>query len=84
MILSQAVRSVRRAFFISDCSEKCCVTILLIKAVLESFLTTIFKLSELRLEIGVCQELPYISVWITTNFLCQTGLFRLLKVKFGH
>ena len=59
--------SVRRALFISDCFDECCVTILLIKAVLESVLKkkkkkkkNIFKLSELRLEVAVCQELPYI------------------------
>ena len=50
--------------FISDCFDKFYVTILLIKAVLESVLKkkkkNIFKRSELRLEIAVCQELPYI------------------------
>ena len=52
-ILSRTVGSVRRALFISDCFDQCYITVLVIKAVLVTVSTTIFKLSELRLEIAV-------------------------------
>ena len=50
--LSRAVGRVRRNLFISDCFDKCCITILLIKTVLETVSRRI-RLSELRLEITV-------------------------------
>ena len=78
MVLSRAVGSVRRALLISDCFDECCITILLIKAVLETVSTTI-TLSELKLEITV------LAVWILAAVSVPNWVVPfVLKVKFGH